>query len=119
MKTFHQQSTQYYIRSSQLFHTTSLRVPALIFVSKSDPIGAISSNLTVQDTWESMGIKVSFLLFDDLLKLYKNLSIYAIYLADLHENIRGLIACSSLLHLSQRIHWRTLYFSAEIKFNTG
>jgi len=82
MKTFYQQSTQYYIRSSQLFHTTSLRVPALIFVSKNDPVGAISSNLALRDSWESVGIKVSFLLFDDLLKLCKNLCyLYLCYLS--------------------------------------
>jgi len=66
MKTFHRQSTQYYIRSSQLFHTANLRVPALIFVSKNDPVGTISSNLAVQNAWESVGIKVSFLLVDNL-----------------------------------------------------
>lgn len=60
MKTFYQQSTQYYIRSSQVFHTASLRVPALVFVSKTDPVGAVTSNLALRDTWESIGIKVSF-----------------------------------------------------------
>lgn len=60
MKTFHQQATQYYIRSSQIFHSACIRVPALFFVSRSDPIGTVSSNLTLRDNWESTGIKVRF-----------------------------------------------------------
>lgn len=63
MKTFHQQATQYYIRSSQIFHSASvLRVPALLFVSKTDPVGTVASNLSLRDTWESLGIKVRFAL---------------------------------------------------------
>lgn len=64
MKTFHQQATQYYIRSSQVFHSASIRVPALLFVSRSDPIGTVSSNLAVRDNWESAGIKVRFMFAD-------------------------------------------------------
>lgn len=65
MKTFHQQVTQYYIRSSQIFHTASiLRVPALLFVSKTDLDGAVASNLNLRDTWESLGVKVRFAFAD-------------------------------------------------------
>lgn len=60
MKAFHNQSTQYYIRSSQLFHSSLLRVPALLLVSNTDPVGTLTSNLTVRDSWESLGIKVRF-----------------------------------------------------------
>lgn len=61
MKTFHKQATQYYIRSSQIFHAANvLRVPALLFVSKTDPIGTVTSNLALRDAWESLGIKVRF-----------------------------------------------------------
>lgn len=60
MKTFHQQATHYYIRSSQIFHIAPIRVPALIFVSKTDPVGTVPSNLSLRDTWESSGIKVRF-----------------------------------------------------------
>jgi len=60
MKTFYQQATQHYIRSSQVFHSARIRVPALLFVSRSDPIGTVSSNLTLHDEWESAGIKVRF-----------------------------------------------------------
>ncbi|EZA50570.1 hypothetical protein DMN91_004143 [Ooceraea biroi] len=65
MKTFHQQSTQYYIRSSQVFHTASVRVPALLFVSKTDPVGAITSNLVLRDAWESIGIKTYMKTFEE------------------------------------------------------
>lgn len=60
MKTFHLQATQYYIRSSQVFHSSSIRVPALLFISKTDPVGTVPSNLSLRDTWESTGIKVRF-----------------------------------------------------------
>lgn len=58
MKTFHEQSTNYYIRSSQVFYTANVRVPALFFVSKTDPVGTVTSNMNVRDTWESLGVKV-------------------------------------------------------------
>ncbi|XP_011639162.1 uncharacterized protein LOC105428505 [Pogonomyrmex barbatus] len=66
MKTFHQQATQYYIRSSQVFHTASIiRVPALLFVSKTDPVGAVTSNLILRDTWESLGVKTYVKIFEE------------------------------------------------------
>lgn len=58
MKAFHRQATHYYIRSSQIFHTASVRVPALLFVSKTDPVGTVTSNLNLRDNWESLGMKV-------------------------------------------------------------
>lgn len=60
MKTFHKQATQYYIRSSQVFHTGVVRVPALLFVSKTDPVGTVESNMNLRDTWDSLGLKVIF-----------------------------------------------------------
>ncbi|KYM81262.1 hypothetical protein ALC53_08333 [Atta colombica] len=66
MKTFHQQATQYYIRSSQVFHAANvLRVPALLFVSKTDPVGAVTSNLSLRDTWDSLGIKTYMKIFEE------------------------------------------------------
>lgn len=65
MKTFYSQSTQYYIRSSQVFHTASLRVPSLLFVSKTDPVGTVTSNLTLRDTWESKGMKIYVKIFEE------------------------------------------------------
>ncbi|XP_020290387.1 uncharacterized protein LOC109857974 isoform X2 [Pseudomyrmex gracilis] len=65
MKTFHKQATQYYIRSSQVFHTGSVRVPALLFVSKTDPVGTVESNMSLRDTWNSLGIKTYVKIFDE------------------------------------------------------
>ncbi|EFN77377.1 hypothetical protein EAI_14508 [Harpegnathos saltator] len=65
MKTFYKQSTQYYIRSSQLFHTSFLRVPALLFISKTDPVGTVTSNLNLRDNWESLGIKTYVKIFEE------------------------------------------------------
>ncbi|XP_028049680.1 uncharacterized protein LOC105839005 [Monomorium pharaonis] len=66
MKTFHEQATHYYIRSSQVFHSASvLRVPALLFVSKTDPVGAVTSNLNLRDNWESLGIKTYVKIFEE------------------------------------------------------
>lgn len=64
MKTFHETATRHYIRSSQLFHTNIVQAPALFFVSKTDPVGAESSNRRVVDNWMSMGINVTWKCFD-------------------------------------------------------
>lgn len=64
MKTFHETATRHYIRSSQLFHTNIVHAPALFFVSKTDPVGAESSNRRVVDNWISMGIDVTWKCFD-------------------------------------------------------
>lgn len=60
MKTFDKVATRHYIRSSQMFHTNLARAPAQFFLSKSDPIGAENSNQRVRESWESMGMQVSF-----------------------------------------------------------
>lgn len=64
MKAFHEQATRYYIRSSQLFHTNVLRCPALFFISRTDPVGTLCSNLRVRDQWESLGVKTYVKIFD-------------------------------------------------------
>ncbi|XP_017054315.1 uncharacterized protein LOC108096885 [Drosophila ficusphila] len=60
MKTFHNQATIHYMRSSQMFHSTLLKAPALFFVSENDPIGPPSSNHAVREDWERADIKVTF-----------------------------------------------------------
>lgn len=65
MKTFDKVATAHYVRSSQMFHTNLVRSPAIMFVSKKDPIGAISSNQRVRENWESNGVKVNWLCFED------------------------------------------------------
>ncbi|EDW10170.1 uncharacterized protein LOC6580390 isoform X1 [Drosophila mojavensis] len=60
LKTFHNQATIHYMRSSQMFHSTLLKAPALFFVSENDPIGPPSSNQAVRENWERANIKVTF-----------------------------------------------------------
>lgn len=59
MKTFDKVATRHYIRSSQMFHTNLVKSPALFFLSKTDPIGAQTSNQRVRESWENMGTQVS------------------------------------------------------------
>lgn len=65
MKRNYEESIQYYIRSSQVFRSSSIRVPALLFVSKTDPVGTVSSNLSLRDDWESAGIKTYVKIFEE------------------------------------------------------
>lgn len=58
MKTFDKVATCHYVRASQMFHTNIVRAPALYFLSKTDPIGAVRSNQRVRENWENMGIEV-------------------------------------------------------------
>ena len=60
MQKFHNQATQYYIRSSQLFHQNLVRSPGLMILSKTDPVGSVASNMRVRDSWVSRGTTVSF-----------------------------------------------------------
>ncbi|XP_076675965.1 transmembrane protein 53-like lethal (2) k09913 isoform X1 [Andrena cerasifolii] len=64
MKTFQKQSTQYYVRSSQLFHSNSVHSPALFFISNTDPVGTLTNNLRVRAQWESLGVKTYVKIFE-------------------------------------------------------
>ncbi|KAI4502598.1 hypothetical protein M0802_002510 [Mischocyttarus mexicanus] len=64
MKAFYKQSTQYYLRSSQMFHTNLIRSPALFLISNTDPVGLVSSNMRVRDSWDSSGTKTYVKIFD-------------------------------------------------------
>lgn len=64
MKAFYKQSTQYYLRSSQMFHTNLVRSPALFLMSNTDPVGPVSSNMRVRDSWDSLGTKTYIKIFD-------------------------------------------------------
>ncbi|XP_046665227.1 transmembrane protein 53 [Homalodisca vitripennis] len=65
LKAFDEEATSHYIRSSQMFHTSLVHSPALLLLSKTDPVGSLASNLRLKETWESMGIKVSWKCWDD------------------------------------------------------
>lgn len=64
LKTFDKVATRHYVRSSQMFHTNMARAPALMILSKTDQIGAESSNQRVRESWESMGMRVEWKLFE-------------------------------------------------------
>ncbi|XP_034171330.2 transmembrane protein 53-like lethal (2) k09913 [Osmia lignaria lignaria] len=65
LKTFYKQSTQYYIRSSQLFHTNLVHTPALFLMSNTDPVGSVTSNMRVRDTWDTLGVKTYVKIFEN------------------------------------------------------
>ncbi|RZF46549.1 hypothetical protein LSTR_LSTR013079 [Laodelphax striatellus] len=65
LKTFHDVATIHYLRSSQLFHTTLVKAPALLLVSETDPIGSAASNRRLRETWDSMGIKTHWKCWED------------------------------------------------------
>lgn len=60
MKTFDKVATRHYVRSSQIFHSNPIKAPAQLFLSKIDPVGAVSSNQRLRESWESAGLKVRF-----------------------------------------------------------
>ncbi|XP_078047869.1 transmembrane protein 53-like lethal (2) k09913 isoform X2 [Augochlora pura] len=64
LRTFYKQSTQYYMRSSQLFHTNLVHTPALFYMSKVDPVGNITDNMRVHDQWVINGVKTYVKIFD-------------------------------------------------------
>lgn len=43
-----------------MYHTNLIKAPSLVFVSKTDPIGAVSSNQRARESWENMGMKVCY-----------------------------------------------------------
>ncbi|CAH1961927.1 unnamed protein product [Acanthoscelides obtectus] len=64
LKAFDRVATTHYIRSSQMFHTNLVHAPACMFISKTDPIGTEASNLRVKESWENMGIHVTYKCWD-------------------------------------------------------
>lgn len=64
LRTFYKQSTQYYVRSSQLFHTNLVHSPALFLISKVDTVGNIRDNMRVHDQWVLNGVKTYVKIFD-------------------------------------------------------
>lgn len=60
MKAFDRVATRHYVRSSQIFHSNPIKAPAQLFLSKIDPVGAVSSNQRLRESWESTGMKVRF-----------------------------------------------------------
>lgn len=64
MKAFHEPATSHYIRSSQMFHGNLVRAPALMFVSKMDPVGPPKSNARVRDNWIQNNVPMTYKVFE-------------------------------------------------------
>lgn len=64
MKTFHEPATSHYIRASQMFHSTLVKKPALLLLSDSDPIGSVSANKVLRQSWESLGMRCEWKCWD-------------------------------------------------------
>ncbi|GAB0090558.1 transmembrane protein 53 [Sergentomyia squamirostris] len=64
MKAFHETATSHYIRSSQMFHSTILKKPALFLLSKTDPVGTYAANSRVRENWEANGVDVTWKCWD-------------------------------------------------------
>jgi len=58
MRKFYDEATCYYIRSSQMFHSSRVRSPALFLVSKRDPIGKPQSSQRAAENFQALGIDV-------------------------------------------------------------
>lgn len=57
-------ATQHYIRSSQIFYSPLVRTPALFLLSKNDPVGSVTSNLKLKESFESLNISVTWKCWD-------------------------------------------------------
>ncbi|XP_055590728.1 transmembrane protein 53-A-like [Uranotaenia lowii] len=64
LKLFHEEATQYYDFSSKTFFNEPSRCPALMLISKSDPIGTESANQRLRATWDALGMKTTMKVWD-------------------------------------------------------
>ncbi|XP_052873487.1 uncharacterized protein LOC128278798 [Anopheles cruzii] len=64
LKLFHDEATQYYVKCTQLFHHEPARCPALLLVSKTDPVGTETANRRLCGIWESVGVKTTLKCWD-------------------------------------------------------
>ncbi|XP_071454229.1 transmembrane protein 53-A-like [Hetaerina americana] len=58
LKVFHEQATQYYIRTSQVFHSSPARCPSLLLFSKADLISTTRTSLGLYNVWTELGMPV-------------------------------------------------------------
>uniref|UniRef100_A0A182QHZ7 Transmembrane protein 53 n=1 Tax=Anopheles farauti TaxID=69004 RepID=A0A182QHZ7_9DIPT len=64
MKLFHEEATQYYVQCTHLFHHEPAPCPALLLVSKTDPVGTETANNRLRGIWDSVGVKTSLKCWD-------------------------------------------------------
>uniref|UniRef100_A0A182IZ10 Uncharacterized protein n=1 Tax=Anopheles atroparvus TaxID=41427 RepID=A0A182IZ10_ANOAO len=64
LKLFHEEATQYYVKCTHFFHHEPALCPALLLVSKTDPVGTEKANLRLRAIWDALGMKTSMKCWD-------------------------------------------------------
>ncbi|XP_001870294.2 uncharacterized protein LOC6054370 [Culex quinquefasciatus] len=64
LKLFHEEATQYYEKCNRLYFYEPARCPALLLVSKTDPVGTEAANRRLMATWDSVGVKTTIKCWD-------------------------------------------------------
>ncbi|XP_065089429.1 transmembrane protein 53-like [Ochlerotatus camptorhynchus] len=64
LKLFHEEATQYYEKCNNLYFYEPARCPALLLVSKTDPVGTESANKRLMEAWETVGVKTTMKCWD-------------------------------------------------------
>ncbi|XP_050091146.1 uncharacterized protein LOC126574805 [Anopheles aquasalis] len=64
LKLFHEGATQYYEHGTNLFHHEPAQCPALLLISKTDPVGTETANRRLCAIWESIGLKTTIKCWD-------------------------------------------------------
>jgi hypothetical protein len=64
MKVFYKPVTSHFVQAQKLVIGNMLKSPALIIVSKADPIGTVKANEFCRDSWQSRGIDVNWKCFE-------------------------------------------------------
>lgn len=64
MKIFYKPVTSYFVQAHNLLTNNILKAPALMIVSKVDPIGTAKANEITREIWRSLGIDVTWKCFE-------------------------------------------------------
>ncbi|XP_067000218.1 transmembrane protein 53 isoform X2 [Anabrus simplex] len=64
LSAFREQATRHYELSSQYFHGKPLLSPALLLLSRSDPIGTVSANERLIENWKKAGVPTQVKIWD-------------------------------------------------------
>lgn len=65
LRALHNVSTKHYLKAENIFNEKALVVPALLFFSKTDPIGTEQKSLNIIKALEALNIKVTQKCFED------------------------------------------------------
>ncbi|EAT39479.1 AAEL008742-PA [Aedes aegypti] len=64
LKLFHEEATQYYEKCTKIYFYEPAICPALLLISKTDPVGTEAANKRLMAAWESIGIKTTMKCWD-------------------------------------------------------